>query len=240
VFGGIFGPSILLVCSVAFFRQNPRKPRFISIILKRTLLILSVALFFRIISFMVTALPGSATQCRLIFDKECLKANPNDSTECVIPNPDFQPPNTKEIFARVDALNGCGDLMFSSHTIYTLSFILIISKYWPHKWLIVLMVCTQIAIAFLIVAARKHYTLDVWTALYVVPLLWFFLEAYHKDINCKDEQICSESLKKFYGIDLHEEVELITAVHLDAASIQLEEGQHGIITGAEYTRKDSI
>lgn len=223
VFGGIFAPAILLVLSIPLFRQDPQKPRYMVIILKRVLLHLSIALFFRIISFMSTALPGSARHCRLNFDQECLKTTKYPS-ECVIPNQDFQPPSGWRLITRIDALNGCGDLMYSSHTIYTLSFILTVSKYWPHKWLVGMMVAIQIAIAFLIVAARKHYTLDVISALYIVPLLWFTQEAYYKDINNKDVEITPESIQQFYGIDVNEGDDRAPAVYLDSAQVSLEEG----------------
>jgi len=92
--------------------------------------------------------------------------------------------------------------MFSSHTIYTLSLILTVFKYWDVPVLLVAMLFNQIVIIFLIVAARKHYTVDVWTALYVVPMLWFTLEAYHKDINHKDETLSAASIQQFYGINI--------------------------------------
>lgn len=69
------------------------------------------------------------------------------------------------------------------------------------------MVSIQIIIAFLIIASRKHYTIDVYTALYVVPMIWFLLDAYHKDINCKDIGISAESLEKQYGVQFKDEME---------------------------------
>ena len=140
--------------------------------------------------------------------------------------------------------------MFSSHTIYTLTFILTISKYWPHKWLIALMACIQTSIAFLIVAARKHYSLDVFTALYVVPLLWFTLEAYHKDINHKDVGVTPRTVRQFYSIETHDddEYEMQVAVPLEAVQIQSVDdvgaGHNGVVesegNGGPFHRKDSV
>ncbi|TYZ66357.1 hypothetical protein PybrP1_006954 [[Pythium] brassicae (nom. inval.)] len=206
VFGGVFAPAILLVLSIPLFRQNPSRPRYMVIVLKRVLFHISVALVFRIASFMLTSLPGPARHCRLIIDEACAAANPNNLVPCMSPNPEFMPPSGHEFFTHLDALNGCGDLMFSSHTIYTLSFILTAFKYWPNKYLLTFMVSVQCAIAFLIVAARKHYSLDVFTALYVVPLLWFTHEAYFKDINHKDVQVSVKSIHEFYGVDVSEDV----------------------------------
>ena len=119
MFGGVFAPAIVLICSVVVFRQDPKKPRYVVIILKRVLLALSIALVtycnsrpdaqlcgipgsqlaafvcvciawlqsFRIASFMLTALPGPAPHCRLNFNTTCVEEHPNDTTQCVIPNP---------------------------------------------------------------------------------------------------------------------------------------------------------
>ncbi|KAK1947338.1 Phosphatidylinositol:ceramide inositolphosphotransferase 2 [Phytophthora citrophthora] len=202
VFAAIFGPAILLVLTIPLFKQEPGRPRYLVIVLKRCLLQLSICLIFRCISFLVTALPSPADHCELKFDDTCLAANPNDPVPCVIPNPKFNPPSVSEWFTRLDSLNGCGDLMFSSHTIYTVSLILTVWKFWPNKYGITIMVCVQIAIAFLIVASRKHYTLDVFSALYIVPLFWLTFEAYHKDINHKDSEVTVKTIYDFYGVDV--------------------------------------
>ncbi|KAL7687286.1 putative sphingomyelin synthase-like domain-containing protein [Plasmopara halstedii] len=202
VFAAIFGPAIILILTIPLFRQEPGRPRYLVIVLKRSLMQFSICLFFRIISFLVTALPGSADHCELKFDDSCLALNPGDPVSCVVPNPDFDPPSTSEIFTRLNALKGCGDLMFSSHTIYTVSLILTVWKFWPNRYGITIMVSVQIAIAFLIVASRKHYTLDVFTALYVVPLIWLTQEAYYKDINSKDSEVTVKSIYDFYQVDV--------------------------------------
>lgn len=44
VFGAVFGPTILLMLSILVFKQNPLRPRFIAIIVKRLLLQISIAL----------------------------------------------------------------------------------------------------------------------------------------------------------------------------------------------------
>ncbi|RLN55525.1 hypothetical protein BBJ28_00002771 [Nothophytophthora sp. Chile5] len=206
VFAAVFAPAIILILTIPLFRQDPERPRYIVIVLKRVLLQLSICLVFRIISFLVTALPSPAAHCELNFNATCLAEQPDDPVPCVVDNPDFNPPSVGEWFTNMDSLNGCGDLMFSSHTIYTMSLILTIWKYWPNKYGITIMICVQIAIAFLIVASRKHYTLDVFSALYIVPLFWVTLEAYHKDINSKDTQVTVKTIYDFYGLDVSSDV----------------------------------
>ncbi|CAI5722763.1 unnamed protein product [Peronospora effusa] len=202
VFAAIFAPAIILVLTIPLFKQEPGRPRYVVIVMKRCLLQLSICQVFRIISFLVTALPSPADHCELKFNDACLAANPNDPVPCVIPNPKFNPPSISQLFTRIDSLNGCGDLMFSSHTIYTVTLILTMWKYWPNKFGLAIMMSVQIAIAFLIVASRKHYTLDVLSALYIVPLIWFTLEAYHKDLNHKDTEVTAKTIYDYYGVDV--------------------------------------
>lgn len=224
VFLGIFGPTLVLFLTIPMFCQNPERPRYLTLILKRVLVSLSIAQVFRILSFLGTALPGSAPHCEPVLNQTCVDNLPSATSPqapCVIPNPDFKPPESvTEILFRVDAFSGCGDLMFSSHTIYTLTFVLTICKYWYHLYLVVYMVSLQIAIAFLIIAARKHYTLDVFTALYVVPMIWFLLDAYHRDINCKDIGVSAESLQDMYHVNFHDE--FICDDDIDGLSIDLQ------------------
>lgn len=85
------------------------------------------------------------------------------------------PTDMYDLLFRVDASNGCGDLMFSSHTIYTMSFVCVIFKYFNFKWLKWIMALCQIIIVPFILAARKHYSVDVFTALYVTPLVFEML-----------------------------------------------------------------
>jgi len=102
----VFAPALLLIMSIAVFRTNPEKPRYIVIVGKRLLLHISICLVFRIISFLVTALPSPAAHCELKFNETCVALNPDDTVPCVIPNPDFDPPSTGEIFTNMDSLNG--------------------------------------------------------------------------------------------------------------------------------------
>ncbi|RLN99867.1 hypothetical protein DYB28_001615 [Aphanomyces astaci] len=128
------------------------------------------------------------------------------------------------ILGHVDALNGCGDLMFSSHTTYTMSMILAVWKYWGSVPVLVVMLVLQAVTAFFIVAARKHYSLDVISALYVVPMVWFMLEAYHKDLNHKDAVVTREAMRGAYGVDIPDEISadsnLATLVNDDSSAFR--------------------
>ena len=95
----------------------------------------------------------------------------------------------------MDAMLGCGDLVFSSHTTFQVlqfvvavcdgdvvcccvQIILVLSvfKYlsnmgWSSKILRWVLILEVIVFSLTDIAAHKHYTLDVFTALYVAPAI---------------------------------------------------------------------
>lgn len=124
------------------------------IIMRRYLVVLVLAQTLRIATFLVTILPSPNYHCR-----------PGSS--------EYAPPSgVVEIFFRMDALKGCGDLIFSSHTIFTTLVCLTTHKYIANRFLKAILWCLLIVLAVLVVAARKHYSADVLIGLYVTPLLW--------------------------------------------------------------------
>jgi hypothetical protein len=142
--------------AVIFIKLKPPHGRtlYLTTILRRVMACLFVLQTLRITSFLITLLPGAASQCR-----------PNSG--------DWNPPKTVvDVLFRIDATTGCGDLMFSSHTIFTMTIVMVTLKYFSYPPLAIFAVAMQTAIAPLIIAARKHYSLDVFTALYVVPMWW--------------------------------------------------------------------
>jgi hypothetical protein len=143
-------------------------------ILWRALIVISISIVFRCVSFLVTLLPAPAEHCS---------------------EQNFNPPRElSDIFTWADFDHGCSDLLFSSHMIYSISFAYLITLYtfrqpsggfqmssreiWLKRSLIVLMWSLVICQACLIIAQQSHYTVDVWTALYVVPLCWIAFQHY--------------------------------------------------------------
>ncbi|KAG9147899.1 hypothetical protein Leryth_003495 [Lithospermum erythrorhizon] len=118
--------------------------------------------FLRIITFYSTQLPGPNYHCR------------EGSKFARLPRPD----NILEAFIIVPrgVLYGCGDLIFSSHMIFSLVFVRTYQKYGTRRfikqcaWLLV------VVQSLLIVASRKHYTVDVVVAWYTVNLVVFFVD----------------------------------------------------------------
>jgi hypothetical protein len=135
-------------------------------ILWRGLVTCSICIFLRCVSFLVTILPAPAPHCAI---------------------GEFNPPTTAyEVIFNFNTDHGCSDLIFSSHMMYGITATLIVTQYVltaKHlmasklerglKYALVgLCWSVVVAEAFCIVAQRSHYSVDVWTALYTVPLVW--------------------------------------------------------------------
>ncbi|KAG5554038.1 hypothetical protein RHGRI_011792 [Rhododendron griersonianum] len=128
----------------------------------RVLAFLSACQILRIVTFYSTQLPGPNYHCR------------EGSKSATLPPPD----NILKalIILPRGILYGCGDLIFSSHMIFSLVFVRTYQKYGMQRfikqcaWLIVVIQ------SFLIVAARKHYTVDIVVAWYTVNLVVSFID----------------------------------------------------------------
>eukprot|EP00461_Guttulinopsis_vulgaris_P003047 UN03048 len=133
-------------------------------ILTRFLSVLCLSQALRTVCFLVTGLPGPNYHCRPFSQ---------------FYNP---PKDLAELLGRSDAFFSCGDLVFSSHTTFILLCALLYTKYGQSTrgkfafWCLVGVFCS------LVIAARKHYTLDIFIACYTVPLLWHVFDMY-----CPDE-----------------------------------------------------
>jgi len=145
--------AILFILS-PFIKKFAVRGRFTVIVLARFMTVLMMCQILRCVCFLVTSLPGPNYHCR-------------------IGASDYNPPKVwTDFFLRTDAFFGCGDLVFSSHTIFVTLCGLTIQKYGQSPLAKKVIWCLVGVFAVLVVAARKHYTLDVFVALYTVPLVW--------------------------------------------------------------------
>ncbi|KAL1549201.1 Phosphatidylinositol:ceramide inositolphosphotransferase 2 [Salvia divinorum] len=128
----------------------------------RVLAFLVACQFLRIITFYSTQLPGPNYHCR------------EGSKHATLPPPN----NVLEALLIVPrgVLYGCGDLIFSSHMIFSLVFVWTYHKYGTRSFVKQLAWLTVVIQSLLIVASRKHYTVDVVVAWYTVNLVVFFLD----------------------------------------------------------------
>jgi len=195
---GIVGVVISCILSNLIVKWNAPhgRPIFCMQIVRRLGMTWIVCQTLRMISFLVTTLPGASRQCRYAVPDGLTSAEMLNGPAPNEGNPaGYAPPtDLNDLLFRVDASNGCGDLMFSSHTIFTVSFVCVVFKYFDFKWLKLIMALGQIAIVPFILAARKHYSVDVFTALYVTPLVFEMLW------NRFPDRDTSLDLAKYYGI----------------------------------------
>lgn len=93
---------------------------------------------------------------------------------------EFDPPRSwYELLFRMDVTGGCGDLIFSGHVSISLSVLISLYLYGMYLypkivyWVFIsLTSCSYILMMLLIIASRKHYTVDVFIALYTTPLVY--------------------------------------------------------------------
>lgn len=144
----------------------------------RVLAFLVASQFLRIITFYSTQLPGPNYHCRE-GSKLATLPPPNSVLEVLLIN-----------FPR-GVIYGCGDLIFSSHMIFTLIFVRTYQKYGTRRWIKQLAWLLAIIQSFLIVASRKHYTVDVVVAWYTVNLVVFFIDKKFQELPDRSNGIGS-------------------------------------------------
>uniref|UniRef100_A0A1D1ZGZ9 Phosphatidylinositol:ceramide inositolphosphotransferase n=1 Tax=Anthurium amnicola TaxID=1678845 RepID=A0A1D1ZGZ9_9ARAE len=129
----------------------------------RVLPFLVASQILRILTFYSTQLPGPNYHCRE-GSKLARLPRPDSILEVLLIN-----------FPR-GVIYGCGDLIFSSHMIFTLVFVLTYQKYGSKR--LIKQVAWLIAViqSLLIIASRKHYTVDIVVAWYTVNLVVFFVD----------------------------------------------------------------
>ncbi|KAG5404451.1 hypothetical protein IGI04_010570 [Brassica rapa subsp. trilocularis] len=118
--------------------------------------------FLRVITFYSTQLPGPNYHCRE-GSKVARLPWPKSPLEILEINPH-------------GVMYGCGDLIFSSHMIFTLVFVLTYHKYGTKRFIKLFGWLTAFVQSLLIIASRKHYTVDVVVAWYTVNLVVFYLD----------------------------------------------------------------
>lgn len=134
----------------------------------KVLAVLGMCQFFRVVSFTATQLPGPNYHCR------------EGSPTATLP-PLKRPQDLLLLNVKQAGMFGCGDLIFSSHMTFTLTFVLTYTKYGTLRPLKLCGWLLLVAQSVLIIASRKHYSVDVVIAWYVVPLVFYFVDNYLSD-----------------------------------------------------------
>lgn len=167
---GYFSETLFTVIffSFALWTFHPfiyHSKRFYTVLLWiRVLACLVVCQILRIITFYSTILPGSNYHCREGSPLASLP-RPNSIFEVLFIN-----------FPR-GVVYGCGDLIFSSHMIFTLVFVRTFHKYGSNRFVKMLAWLMAVMQSLLIIISRKHYTVDVVVAWYTVNLVVFLIDS---------------------------------------------------------------
>ncbi|BBH04708.1 hypothetical protein Prudu_015914 [Prunus dulcis] len=132
---------------------------------------LGVSQMLRIITFYSTLLPGPNYHCRDV-KYNCLFQG---SKLARLPPPESALEVLLINFPR-GVMYGCGDLIFSSHMIFTLVFVRTYQKYGTKRCIKQIAWLVAVIQSLLIVASRKHYTVDIVVAWYTVNLVVFFID----------------------------------------------------------------
>mmetsp|Transcript_4560 Transcript_4560/g.9816 ORF Transcript_4560/g.9816 Transcript_4560/m.9816 type:complete len:436 (-) Transcript_4560:771-2078(-) len=159
IFGTLFA-SFVIWTFTPFLTQ---RKRFYTVVMwSRLLMVLVVCQALRIITFSVTQLPGPSYHCRAS-EPTATRPWPEHWTGHIV------------VDVQRQATRSCGDLIFSSHTTFMLTGILAYNEYGSSTIIkIVAWVCGAI-VSTLIIASRKHYTVDIVIAWYTVPLVFYML-----------------------------------------------------------------
>lgn len=108
---------------------------------------------------MSTRLPGPGFHCR------------SDSPTAVRPWVDHWGEHLL-VDVKRQVSKSCGDLIFSSHTIFTILGLMTYIEFGAYRLVKAVAVALSVINSFLIVASRKHYSVDVVVAWYAVPLVY--------------------------------------------------------------------
>jgi len=113
-------------------------------------------------TYMVTSLPDPQSICF-----------PNSSQ--------YNPPTVAQIFYRYSDFV-CGDLVFSGHTLTTMGVVMVVmtysSKVFSPRLAIaakVLVIVFEILVIPLLLAARRHYSVDVLVSVYLSPFVFYWI-----------------------------------------------------------------
>ncbi|GIM17430.1 hypothetical protein Vretimale_19969 [Volvox reticuliferus] len=157
----IFGLAFATFVLWTFSPFVSQRKRFYTVVMwTRLLMVLVVCQALRIVTFSVTQLPGPSFHCRAN-EPTARRPWPSHWTGHLVVDVGRQ------------VSKSCGDLIFSSHTTFMLTGILAYNEYGSvlvikaTSWLL------GVILSILIIASRKHYTVDVVIAWYTVPLVFY-------------------------------------------------------------------
>ncbi|KAF6254779.1 PAP2 superfamily C-terminal-domain-containing protein [Scenedesmus sp. NREL 46B-D3] len=170
----IFTVLLLSFVGWTFTPLLARPSSFSTVVLwTRLLTVLVVCQSLRILSFSATQLPGPAPHCHA-----------GTPTATRAPVAAWWRHLVVDVGRQV--ATSCGDLIFSSHMTFILTGVLAYTHYGSKRLVKAAAWAAAAVLAVLIIAARKHYTVDVVIAWYTVPMVYTLLHVFWR-------QRCSSS-----------------------------------------------
>lgn len=130
-------------------------------IIRRFSAVYFIGCLLRCTSFLITTLPGTAAHCL---------QEPLGNYD-----PSHAPSSLKDILWNTNWETKCGDLLFSGHSQQGILATLIVHRYCSLRILAYLMWPVLLLFEYSIIVTRRHYSVDVFVAMYVVPLVWCWL-----------------------------------------------------------------
>lgn len=170
----------------------------------RLLVTIVVCQLLRIASFSATSLPGPSFHCRA-GQATAVRAWPEHWWQHLVLDVEQQ------------VSKGCGDLIFSSHTIFLLAGVLCYNENGSLAGVKALSWLFCVLNSLLIIASRKHYTVDVVIAWYTVPLVFY---AVHRRWSI------GRHTSRLQVWPKHEDVACSVAVTIDAPHQQVKDLKH--------------
>ncbi|KAL6765394.1 PAP2 superfamily C-terminal-domain-containing protein [Haematococcus lacustris] len=159
IFGSLFAAFVLWTFTPFVMQRK----RFYTVVMwSRLLMVLVVCQALRIVTFTATQLPGPSYHCRA-GESSAVRPWPQHWSGHII------------IDVQRQVSRSCGDLVFSSHTIFMLTGILAYNEYGSQLIMKAVAWTCGAIVSALIIASRKHYTVDIVVAWYTVPLVFYTL-----------------------------------------------------------------
>mmetsp|Transcript_9158 Transcript_9158/g.22488 ORF Transcript_9158/g.22488 Transcript_9158/m.22488 type:complete len:273 (-) Transcript_9158:203-1021(-) len=155
----VFGICIIITIILwlsPFFKSDYSQQSSVGM-LSRFMAVLVLSQSLRILTFVMTDLPGPSPRCK-----------PDDPFN-------NQPKSLGDILWRSCVgmfSHGCGELVFSSRMLIVVLCLLVVVRYGRGKWLKINFGILAALYACLMIAARREYTLSIFIACYTVPLVW--------------------------------------------------------------------
>jgi hypothetical protein len=158
--------TLALLFVPTYSRVSQNKPLVLTIhVFRRFVFCYALAVLLRCMSFLVTLLPGDMDHCKI------------SNTEALLSS---KPTSVWDFLFRVEPEKGCGDLIFSGHTLTlclltfsACTFSPFLTQLYLRRVHQLLSITCLITFVCTTIAAGRHYSVDVVIAIYTTLFIWY-------------------------------------------------------------------